>query len=88
MTDVTFSEAAQAMVAATGELVGTKAELLAWSVGAVDGGPSGNGSYPFTAADGTTILVPCPAKIAAMNGDPTATPAATPEGPQPTQTPR
>jgi hypothetical protein len=65
-----LSSATAALVDATGQLVGTKAELLAWAVGTVDGGPNGNGEYPFTAADGTVILVPSAKKLEVLHGDP------------------
>ncbi|ARR52047.1 hypothetical protein HY78_00515 [Rhizorhabdus wittichii DC-6] len=61
MTDIV--DATAALVAATGQLIGTKAQLLAWSVGEATGGPNGDGKYPFTAADNSTILVPCPAAL-------------------------
>lgn len=69
MTDLV--QATAALVTATGELVGTKAELLDWSVGRSDGGPNGDGNYPFTAADGTVILVPSIPKLKAyaLGGD-------------------
>lgn len=69
MSDLTA--ATTALVAATVEIIGTKAELLAWAVGTVDGGPNGNGEYPFTAADGTVILVPSAKKLEVLHGDPT-----------------
>lgn len=61
MTDLVA--ATSALVAATGQIVGTKAEMLAWSVGTAGGGPNGDGRYPFTAADNSTVLVPSPAAL-------------------------
>lgn len=56
-------DATAALVAATGQLVGTKSELLAWAVGSAIGGPNGDGRYAFTAADNSTVLVPSPAAL-------------------------
>ncbi|WCT75044.1 SGNH/GDSL hydrolase family protein [Sphingomonas naphthae] len=68
---VTSAEAA-AMIAATNQLVGTVAEWKAIATGTVNGGPNGTGDYPVTMPDGTVLLTPSIAKIAAMNGDPAA----------------
>lgn len=40
--------------------------------GAADGGPNGDGRYPVTLANGATVLVPGPARIALLSGDTTA----------------
>lgn len=64
MTDSTdLAEAAAALAMATRLLQTTRGEMLDWAVGIATGGPMGDGRYPFTAADGTTLLVPCPARI-------------------------
>lgn len=56
----------------------------AWSVGTVSGGPNGDGRYPLPVAGAPgSVLVPCPAKIAASGSTPltaaaiSALPAAT-----------
>ncbi|MFN7110332.1 MAG: hypothetical protein ACK4M2_01750 [Brevundimonas sp.] len=38
----------------------------AWSVGTATGGPNGDGYYPLAVPGGPTVLVPSPAKIAAI----------------------
>ena len=38
----------------------------AWSVGSATGGPNGDGYYPLAVPGGPTVLVPSPAKIAAI----------------------
>jgi len=43
-------------------------EWSAWHNGTVDGGPESDGRYPFTDADGTEVLIACPAKMALLNG--------------------
>ncbi|PZU13825.1 MAG: hypothetical protein DI606_04465 [Sphingobium sp.] len=58
-------DATAALVAATGHLVTTKAQVTDWATGTATGGPQNNGRYPFTAADGTDVFVPSPALLAA-----------------------
>lgn len=51
---------------------GSVDQLNNWAMGSVNGGPNGNGYYPMTNRSGTTVLVPCVAKINFANGDPSA----------------
>lgn len=38
-------------------------EWVNWHGGTADGGPNGDGKYPFTTATGTTVLISSPAKL-------------------------
>lgn len=66
----TWAEAAAYMVDVVGRLSALQGQLQAWTTGTVDGGPNGDGRYPFTQPDGYILLVPCPAKLNFANGDP------------------
>jgi len=59
----TWAEAAQAMADIVGKLTTFLTQQLNWAAGAANGGPNGDGRYPFTLPDGTETLIPCPAKI-------------------------
>ncbi len=61
-----MSEATIALIAATEQIVVTKSQFLDWAGGSLNGGPNGDGRYPFTQPDGTNVLVPCPAVINAQ----------------------
>lgn len=61
-----LSEATQALVNATDQIVVTRTQFLDWAGGSLNGGPQGDGRYPFTQPDGTNVLVPCPAVINAQ----------------------
>lgn len=69
---VTWAEAADQMIAVVGQLASLKGEQQAWSTGTINGGPNGNGDYPFTQPDGTVVMVPCPQKLLVAHGDPGA----------------
>ena len=60
------AEEAAAMVAATQAFVGKAAEVTAWGTGTANGGPNGDGRYPFVAPDGTAVMVPSPLKVEAI----------------------
>jgi hypothetical protein len=51
-------------------------EMKAWLAGTPTGGPNDDGRYPLTAADGTSYLVACPAKLADLVEGPAASAAA------------
>lgn len=68
----TWAEAAAQMISVVGRLTALQGEQAAWSAGVIDGGPNGDGNYPFTQPDGIVHLVPCPAKLLFAHGDPTA----------------
>lgn len=61
-----LSEATIALIGATEQIVVTKSQFLDWAVGSLNGGPNGDGRYPFTQPDGTDVLVPCPTVINAQ----------------------
>lgn len=65
MSDI--SEAVVALTQATSLLVTTRNELLDWSTGSATGGPRGDGTYPFTQANGSQVFVASPARITANN---------------------
>ncbi|MEA3389645.1 MAG: hypothetical protein U9R64_10305 [Pseudomonadota bacterium] len=69
---VTWAEAAEQMIAVVGQLASLKGELSEWSTGTINGGPNGNGDYPFTQPDGVVVMVPCPQKLLVAHGDPAA----------------
>lgn len=62
----TWAEAAQQHIEVVGQLASLTGELQAWTTGDADGGPLGDGRYPFTQPDGTVVLVACIAAITAM----------------------
>ena len=66
MTDTTWSQAAAQMLAVVGRLAALEGELNAWCAGTANGGPAGDGRYPFTQPDGVVALILCPAKLATM----------------------
>lgn len=41
-------------------------QLNTWTMGTATGGPNDDGRYPMTNRGGTTVLVPCPAKVASL----------------------
>lgn len=47
-------------IALVGKHAALMGELQAWAAGLRDGGPNGDGRYPFTMPDGAVILVPSP----------------------------
>jgi hypothetical protein len=55
---------------------GTRDEIADLLGGPADGGPAGDGNYPVTLANGNTRLVPSPARIALLTGDPATAVAA------------
>lgn len=61
-----LSEATLALVDATDQIIVTKSQFLDWAGGSLNGGPEGDGRYPFTQPDLTDVLVPCPAAINAQ----------------------
>lgn len=62
----TIAASLNALLATYGVTRDQIADLLG---GAADGGPHGDGNYPVTTAAGTTFLVPCPRRLAALSGD-------------------
>lgn len=52
------------MLVATERFTQASTQFRAWSSGAIDGGPNGDGDYPLSDGFGNTYLIPCPAKIA------------------------
>ncbi|RYG88821.1 MAG: hypothetical protein EON59_03260 [Alphaproteobacteria bacterium] len=64
-----LTDAISALNALTGLYAQNRDEWAAWSTGPADGGPTGNGYYPLTLADGETqLLAPSPAKIVSLSG--------------------
>lgn len=63
MSDTTWAEAAAQMIAVVSLLNSLAGEQQEWSTGVANGGPLGDGRYPFTQPDGTVTLVPCVARI-------------------------
>jgi lysophospholipase L1-like esterase len=63
----------EAIAAAINELLAsyglTRDQMSDLLGGSADGGPEGNGKYPVTLANGDTVLVPCPSRIAVLSGD-------------------
>ncbi len=63
MNDPTWGEAAASVVGLVSKFDPVVSTLADWTNGTVDGGPNGDGTYPFTQVDGTVFYLPCPAKL-------------------------
>jgi hypothetical protein len=78
----TPAQAAAAFLGYVANINADRAAYKNWCGGTPTGGPNGDGNYPLTDFTGNTILVACPAKLAAIGGNITAMMAALAEAEQ------